>query len=153
MYGCSTLPLLSNLCDFTEEANSMTHHDSNVFHQKLREKLDAAAANATTRVLAGEFDEAEQMIQEIDRDIYGWLAMARMYIASIAKLGGEEAAIKDRERILTMFERAVALRERAYPMPHTQDEAEAYDRGRAQDRGQVVQEIGFDPSQWPNAKD
>ena len=129
----------------------MSHHASDIFCQKIREKLDAAAAKATPHLLAGKFDEAEQMIREIDSDIYGWLAIARMYITSIAKLGGEQAEAKDRERILAMFERAIACRERAYPMPHTREEADAYDRGKSQERGHVTQEVGFDPSQWPNA--
>ncbi len=63
---------------------------------------------------------AENMIREVDRDVDGWLAMARMHIAAIAALGGENAASGDRDLNKAMFERAVAHRENAYPMPHTQ---------------------------------
>ena len=124
----------------------MPRDPNEIFLKKRREKLDAATAKAMPLAIAGDFGAAENMIRDVDRDVYGWLAMARMYIAAIASLGGENAAPEVRELIKAMFERAVAHRENAYPMPHTQVEADSYAQGMAQDRGQVVQEIGFDPN-------
>ncbi len=73
--------------------------------------------------------------------------MADMYIAAIASLGGKDAVAEDREPILAMFERTVTLRKNAYPIPHTQMEADTCAHQKAQGRSQVVQEIGFDPSE------
>ena len=115
----------------------MPRDANKIYHQKLTEKLDAA----------------EQTIREVERDIYGWLAMARMYIAAIAALGGEKASHSDRVIVLAMFNRAVAHRELAYPMPHTQEEADSYSVGQSQDRSKVVQEIGFDPKHWLTTAD
>ena len=128
----------------------MPHDATQIYMQNLRKKLDAAAAQALPLALAAEFDAAEEMIRDVERDIYGLLAMSRMYIAAIAALGGPNAEPHDRDRIRALFERAVKHRENAYPMPHTKEEADAYEEGRSQDRGDVIREIGFDPHQWPN---
>ncbi len=119
--------------------------------QKLREKLGAAVTDAIPLAIAGDLDGAEFMIRAIESDVDGRLAMARLYIAAIARFGGEKAAATDRDRVRAMFDRAVAHLEHAYPMPHTQDEADAYEQGKAQDRDRVAKEVGFDPIQWPNA--
>ena len=126
----------------------MPRDANEIYREKLREKLDATTTKAMPIALAGDFNGAENMIREVDRDVYGWLAMARMYIAAIEALGGENATLNDRELVKAMFERAVVHRENAYPMPHTQYEADSYEQGRSKDRGQVVQELGFDPNRW-----
>ena len=131
----------------------MPRDASEIYRQKLREKLDVAVANAMPLALVGEFDAAEQTIRVVDRDVYGWLAMARMYIAAIAALGGEKASHSDRETVLAMFDRAVAHRELSYPMPHSREEADWYSNGQSQDRSKVVEEIGFDPKHWPTPGD
>ena len=123
-----------------------------IYKKRLREKLDSAVVAAIPTAISGDFETAEKMIRAIESDIYGCLAMARMYIAAIASLGSEHAASNDRELIRAMFERAVAHRERAYPTPHTQEEADRYSEGQSQDRGGVIDEIGFDPNQWPSTE-
>lgn len=60
MNDCCALPSLLHILDFNLEACYIFHHSSDMFHQKLREKLDAAAAKATPHAWAGEFDEAER---------------------------------------------------------------------------------------------
>lgn len=129
----------------------MPRDANEIYRQKLREKLSAAVSDAIPLAVVGDFDGAELMIRAIESDVDGWLAMARLYIAAIARLGGEKAAATDRDRVHAMFDRAVAHLEHAYPMPHTQDEADAYEQGKAQDRDRVAKEVGCDPSQWPSA--
>jgi hypothetical protein len=123
----------------------MPRDANEIYRQRLLAKLDATTAKALPLVLAADYESAENMIREVDDDAYGSLAMSRLYITAIATLGGENAASNDKELIKAMFERAVSHRENAYPMPHTTYEADAYAQGRAQDRAQVVREIGFDP--------
>ena len=129
----------------------MPRDANEIYLKKRRERLDVAAAKAMPLALAGDFEAAENLIREVDSDIYGWLAMARMYIAAIASLGAANAAPDARALVKVMFERAVAHRENAYPMPHTQIEADSYEQGRSQDRCQVVREIGFDPNHSSNS--
>lgn len=131
----------------------MPRDANEIYRQKLREKLEAAVAKAMPLALVGKFDAAEQTVREVDREVYGWLAMARMYIAAIAALGGEKASHSDRVTVMAMFDRAVAHRELAYPMPHTKEESDRYSIGQSQDRSKVVQEIGFDPKHWPTTCD
>ena len=125
------------------EAYFMT--DSGTFLQSLNRRLDAAAASVMPLARAGKLDEAEKAIFAIDRDIYGQLAAARMYVALIRSLGGAAAHRDDFGRIRSLFDRAVRLREAAYPMAHTEEEGERYQEGSAQERSRMVEELGFDP--------
>ena len=53
----------------------MPRDASEIYLQKLREKLEAAVAKAMPLALAGEFEAAEQTVRAVDRDVYGWLAV------------------------------------------------------------------------------
>ena len=119
--------------------------DSGTFLQSLNRRLDAAATSVMPLALSGKFDEAEQRIFAIDRDVYGQLAAARMYVSLIRSLGGVASHRDDLARIQSLFDRAVKLREGAYPMAHTEEEGERYQEGSAQERAQMVEELGFDP--------
>ena len=40
---------------------------------------------------------------------------------------------------------ALRWAQHCYPEPHTQDEADAHERGRVEDRSRLVQILGYDP--------
>lgn len=112
---------------------------------ELKRTLNRAAESVLPFALVGEFDQAEHVIFAVDGDLYGRLAAAQLYVTAINSLGGPKAAPHDLPRIRSLFDRAVKLREGAYPTPHTAEEAEYYDEGSKQDRGRTVDELGFDP--------
>lgn len=118
---------------------------STIYVQGLKRKLADAANSVMPVALAGDFAQAERVIFAVDNDLYGRLAAAQLYVNAITSLGGPKAAPHDLARIRTLFDRAVRLRESAYPTPHTAEEAEYYDEGSKQDRGRTVDELGFDP--------
>ncbi len=116
-----------------------------IYVQNLKRKLTEVANTVMPQALACDFEQAERTILAVDRDLYGQLAAAQLYISAIKSLGGAQADSKDLPRIRKLFDRAVTLRERAYPTPHTEVEAEYYEEGSKQDRGRTVDELGFDP--------
>jgi hypothetical protein len=61
------------------KGNNLPKDSNKTYVERLKEKLSAEADIAMPLALARNFDAAEQMIRAIDSDIYGWLAMARMY--------------------------------------------------------------------------
>lgn len=119
--------------------------ESTIYVQNLKRRLAQTAQTVMPLALAGHFDQAERVIFAVDCDIYGRLAAANLYVSAIASLGGPNASANDLARIRSLFDRAVALREGAYPTPHTEIEAEYYDEGSKQERERTIAELGFDP--------
>jgi len=119
--------------------------DSKNYVLELKRKLATTANSVLPLALAGEFEQAERVINAVDCDIYGRLAAAQLYVSAIQSLGGPAAAPEHLARIRALFDRAVKLRETGYPTPHTEIEAESYDRWSEEDRGRTVDELGFDP--------
>lgn len=116
-----------------------------IYLKTLHSRLDKAVASAMPLVANAEFDEAERMIFEVDGDVFGKLAAANMYINAI--LSSDRSIPKNKSHIRILFDRAVRLRENAYPTPHTAMEAELYREGSSQQRDKIVQELGFNPTE------
>jgi hypothetical protein len=110
--------------------------------EERREAREPAVAKATKLLREDKFEEAEQAIMQVDQSIEGGGAIAGMYEARLRELVEQQA---DKDTLETVFGRALRWAQHCYPEPHTQDEADAYERGRVEDRSRLVQILGYDP--------
>ncbi len=83
-----------------------------------REKLAVAVAQAEPLVEAGEYDEAERLVRAVDSDIYGSVALGKMFTRALGRCerGGYRAE--------ALYGRALRWRS-AWPGIHTAEEAAA----------------------------
>lgn len=127
----------------------MSSESATMYRTHVEEKLEAAVAIATKLALAGRYDAAEAKIASVERHLSERGAVPRMYAASIAKLGGANAAAKDRPRIRAIFDRLIVPQDNGCPMPQTQEEADRYGQDDAREHARVVRLVGCDPYLWP----
>ena len=117
-------------------------------HKAYLERAESRRAAAEAEALAlmnrGEYDQAERVVAEVDRDLQGAVMLARAGTEHLRVVVAAGEARTPRGR--AAFERALRWRESAYPDPHTEDEAERYGEGRAEDRADLIRILGFDPS-------
>ena len=139
---------LSNPRGPTPESESGMLKDPN---KKFRERLDKCLAEAALQAMplvkAGRFDEADELIRAVDRDLMGGAAMSRMYRAHLEELVNTGELERDKPRVEAAFHKALATAIWAYPEPHTADESESYEAGRARDRANLVAILGYEPVQ------
>lgn len=107
--------------------------------------MQAAIAAAREHLAADAFEEAEQAIQKVDRDIQGSVKISMLYKEHLAALVQSGVKTTDKARIERIFFRALSWAQSCYPDPHTECEAEDYEAGRVQDRAELVALLGYDP--------
>ena len=82
------------------------------------------------------------------RFLLGAVAIGRMYTDALRNVVNTAAdnGTLDKRLAEELFVRALTWRQSAYPEPHTECEAENYDRGRGEDMADLVKILGYDPS-------
>lgn len=113
-----------------------------VYARMMEKKRDAAVAEARPLVAKGDYDAAEQIVLRADQSIMGHVAIGNMYTQALRDAVGGK---KSRTLTETLFARALSWKQRAYPEPHTEFEAEDYERGTESDRAELVSVLGYDP--------
>lgn len=122
-------------------------------HSKGHAKSDpmqAAIAAAREHLAADAFEEAEQAIQKVDRDIQGSVKISMLYKEHLTALVQSGVTTTDKARIERVFFRALSWAQSCYPEPHTECEAENYEAGRIEDRAELVALLGYDPDKSPS---
>lgn len=113
---------------------------SDIWREHMERKLKAAAEEARPLLASGRYDEAERLLTAIDSDLAGSVAIARMYKERLRELAGGRRAVAEE-----VYRRALRWAQGSYPEPHTQIEADDYNRGRAEDHAELVNILGYDP--------
>ncbi len=101
--------------------------------------LDSAVALAGAMIEAGQYVEAEACIMNARRDIQGACALARLYRERLEHLVTQraDAGESDSAELQEVFQRASAAAMNAFPQPHTEVEAEDYERGQAEAQAEL----------------
>ncbi len=129
-------------------AESTTSRDTAKTRSKQDSKSDpmqAAIAAAREHLATDAFEEAEQAIQKVDRDIQGSVKISKLYKEHLRVLVESGVKTSDKDRIERVFFRALSWAQSCYPEPHTECEAEDYEAGRIEDRAELVALLGYDP--------
>lgn len=116
----------------------MGQSDYERYLEGLRQRRAPAMERAARLIDEGRFDEADQAVKAADDSIYGAVALAGLYKATLA---GSNAS-RRREWRQRVYEKAVSWAESAFPEPHTAIEAENYDRGREEARAELTDMLG-----------
>lgn len=113
--------------------------------KELEQKREPAEQNAATLLAEGEYDEAELAIQRVDSSIHGSVALARLYESQLRSAVKQGGVRKHKDKTETLFRRALSWAQNCYPEPHTEHEADNYEKGRTEDRARLVAILGYDP--------
>lgn len=124
----------------------MQRDANEVWMRALHKKLEAAVLKAQPFLAAQHYDEAEQVVKEVGADIYGAVAIGKMYTESLRSIVGPDKRGFDQRRAEELFIRALCWRQSAYPDAHTSYEAEQYEAGRTEDLNELVTILGSAPS-------
>lgn len=116
----------------------MGQSDYERYLEGLRQRRAPAMERAARLIDEGRFDEADQAVKAADDSIYGAVALAGLYKATLA---GSHAS-RRREWRQRVYEKAVWWAESAFPEPHTAIETENYDRGREEARAELTDMLG-----------
>ncbi|HLO40910.1 MAG TPA: hypothetical protein VK176_07795 [Phycisphaerales bacterium] len=130
---------------WTKVTPEMQRAATEKFLRELEAKRGPAEEAAAVLLAQDRFDEAEAAMQRVDGSIYGAVALAKLYESRLRALVGEGAVQKDRGRVERVFDRALSWAQGCYPDPHTGEEAERYEAGRAEDRARLVAILGYEP--------
>jgi hypothetical protein len=109
----------------------------------------ALLINARDLIAAGEFDAAERSVRGVDDSLEMDAMLARTYrecLRTAVAMG------VSRDKVEAMFQRAKAAAWHAYPDPHTEIEADNYERGRAEDLATLVKIVGREPARAPSVR-
>lgn len=121
--------------------------DASKIWEKHQQRLRDAAVRAALPLLdSASFDEAERSVLAADSSIIGSVAVARMYEQHLRKLLERGTHRKSPELVEEVFRRALKWAHASYPEPHTQMEAEGFERGRAEDSARLAALMGGDYS-------
>jgi hypothetical protein len=122
------------------------HRADSERHAKLRAaKREPAVREAERLLLSDKFDDAEHAILAVDQSIEGGVEIARMYERRLKAMVEAGLVKRERERVETVFGRALRWRQACYPEPHTQMEADDYEAGRKEDLAHLVGILGYQP--------
>lgn len=120
--------------------------EAEVFARELAKKRDAALEKARPLIASDQFDEAALMVLRADDSGQGRAALSRLFVEAlreqVEKEGGKRPASA---RALELYRRALSHRLSVYPDPHTQDEADRYASGMAEDRAEIAAVLGYTP--------
>ena len=114
----------------------------------LAQKRAPALQRATALIEAQRYDEAEKAVTEADDSIYGAVALAKLYRQCLAEAVAGDCQQTELPRRLALFQRALIWAQSAFPEPHTQTEADDYQRHRTATRAELVALLGFDPEHY-----
>jgi hypothetical protein len=117
-----------------------------VWARAMKKKRDAAVAQAQPLLNAGQYDEAERLVQAADSSAQGAVALGRLYTAALQRLVSTGQHRRERDLAHRLFDRALRWKLAAYPDPHTSYEARSFADGQAQDRAELVDILGYDPT-------
>ena len=71
--------------------------------------------------------------------------VSRLYEGLLREVVSAGGTTSERVGVEALFRRALNWAQGCYPEPHTEVEAEDYERGRAEDRARLVAVLGYDP--------
>lgn len=106
--------------------------------QERRERREPAIVEARRLLRDGEFTKAEQAVTAADQSIEGAVALARLYESELRRRVGERPPAK-REELEPLYHKALHWALSTYPDPHTREESDAYESGRAGDRARLAE--------------
>lgn len=107
----------------------------------------AAIERARRLVKKGLFDEAEKLLGDVDPYFHPGVALSRLFEEHLRELATSGIAGKQPALARDVFDRAYSWACRSYPDPHTQIEADDYEKGQAMDRAKLVVILGYDPKE------
>lgn len=113
--------------------------------RELKERLAPAEQAAAQLLAKDQFDQAELAIQRVDGSIHGAIALARLYESRLRAVVAQGGARNNKDHAEALFRRALSWAQNCFPEPHTECEAEDYNRGRAEARGRLEGILGYDP--------
>lgn len=113
--------------------------------KELKDRLEPAERAAAALLANGQYDEAERAIQQVDSSIHGSVALARLYESRLNAVVAQGGVRKDKDQTEMLFRRALSWAQNCYPEPHTEQEADDYEQGRAEARARLVGIVGYDP--------
>lgn len=148
-----TLPLApgESVPPLVERSPSEQQEMSKDPYERYLEGLAKTRAPAMKRAMelveAERYDQADEAVKAADGSIYGEVALAKMYREHLAVLVAAGRHHAERARAEAVFRRALKWAESAYPEPHTEVEAENYERGRAEDLADLVKILGYQPAE------
>jgi len=123
----------------------MTQSDYERYVEDLARKRAPFVAVAEQLLADDKFDQAEQTIKSVDSSLYAEREIACMYRRQLERLVAGGTSEGNRQRVEAVFHRALEWSLRAYPEPHTEVEAQEYDKGRRAERAQLVSILGYEP--------
>jgi len=129
----------------------MSTNDYEAYLEQLAVRRAPALAKANQLVLQDQLQEAEAEVLRVDSSIYGAVELSRLFSARLQSLVNDGEATRDRARVLRVYERALHWATSAFPEPHTEIEAENYERGRVEAAARLRGVLGFDPHRIPEA--
>lgn len=111
--------------------------------ESLRQRRAPALAQAAQLIDAGDFDTGERLVTQVDDSIYGAVALAGLYRATLEQSRDSVRLVADaRSRSAwrdEVYRRAVRWACQALPEPHTAVEAEQFEEARRQARAELEQ--------------
>lgn len=128
-----------------EETEALTRDPYKQHLAELEEKRAPALAEAAALLEAQRYDDAERAVRIADDSIYGAVAIAGMYREHLRSLVSAGQHKSHKPRVEEVFRRALNWAGNTYPEPHTREEADSYERGRAEDLAELVKILGYNP--------
>jgi len=128
-----------------EETEALTRDPYKQHLAELEQKRAPALAEAASLLEAQRYDEAERAVRVVDDSIYCSIAIAGMYREHLRSLVSAGRHKSQKPRVEEVFRRAWNWAGNAYPEPHTGEEADRYERGRADDLAELVKILGYNP--------
>lgn len=116
----------------------MGQSDYERYLEDLRQRRAPAMEQAARMIEEGRFDEADRAVKAADDSIYGAVALAGLYKATLAASRGTKRAAWRRQ----VYEKAVWWAVSAFPPAQTAIEAEDYARGREEARAELADLLG-----------
>lgn len=113
--------------------------------QERAERRAPAMGRVRELIERGRYDEVEGVVSGADRSIESDVAISRLFESRLREVVAAGGVKKDRRGTETLYTHALNWAQRCYPEPHTEVEAEDYERGRAEDHGRLVKVMGYDP--------
>lgn len=116
-----------------------------IWREQMKKRLNDAVLQAQPLLAERRLDELETRVRAVESDIYGMLALGKMYREHLADLVRCGEIDRDRAHVEAIFSRALQWAQRAYPEPHTQFEADDYEAARKEVRADLIKILGDEP--------
>ena len=102
--------------------------------------LSARAVEAKRLIEAGQFEDAETRVADRYAGSEEFALLGRLYQEQLRVSDHQGTGVREE-----LYRRSLRWRLRSYPEPHTEIEADNYARGMAEDHGELVRLLGYDP--------